>query len=146
MLGQILTYYIYIRNLQLQKEWHKFLLGIRWIMVLTPIGLLIIGYFRGELLWNSFTNKENIATWLLLLGILSQVIFTFRFIYQWIYSERIKLSILPIGFWRFSTLGTCLILVYAIFRKDSILLIGHGSGLFFYLRNIFLWNNQEQNR
>src|SRR5690625_5561892 len=30
MLGQVLTYYIYIRNLQLQKEWRKLPFLFRW--------------------------------------------------------------------------------------------------------------------
>lgn len=143
MLGQVLTYYIYIRNLQLQKEWQKAPKMLRWLVLIGPIGLLLLGYFQGSLSWSKFTDKENIAAWLLILGIISQVLFTFRFVYQWIYSERIKVSELSIGFWRLSIAGACLVLVYATFRKDPVLWLGHGSGLIIYIRNTIIWRKQK---
>lgn len=143
MLGQVLTYYIYIRNLQLQKEWQKAPLIVRWLLLIGPIGLLLLGYFQGSLSWSKFTDKDNIATWLLLLGITSQVLFTIRFIYQWIHSEKIKVSELSIGFWRLSIAGACLVLVYATFRKDPVLWLGHGSGLIIYIRNTIIWRKQK---
>ncbi len=87
-------------------------------------------------------NNESIPVWLLLLGVISQVLFTFRFIYQWIYSEKTKISQLPVGFWRLSVLGASLILIYAVFRKDPVLLIGHGAWLIIYIRNILIWKKQ----
>ena len=76
--------------------------------------------------------------WLLALGIISQVVFTFRFVYQWIYSEYKKESSLPLGFWLLSLTGSLLILTYAIFRKDPVLFLGHGLGLIIYIRNLVL--------
>lgn len=143
MLGQILTYYIYIRNLQLQKEWQKAPGLFRSLLLIGPITLLSLGVLQGNLEWRTFIDKENITTWLLLLGILSQVLFTFRFVYQWIYSERIKISKLSIGFWRWSIAGACLVIIYAIFRKDPVLLLGHGAGLLIYIRNIIIWRKQK---
>lgn len=143
MLGQVLTYYIYIRNLQLQKEWQKAPRIFQWLLLIGPIVLLLAGYFQGSLSWSKFTEKDNIATWLLLLGIVSQVLFTFRFIYQWIHSERIKVSELSIGFWRLSIAGACLVLVYATFRKDPVLWLGHGTGLIIYIRNTIIWRKQK---
>jgi lipid-A-disaccharide synthase-like uncharacterized protein len=72
------------------------------------------------------------------LGIISQVLFTLRFVYQWAYSEKRKESMLPMGFWILSFTGSFLIFVYAIFRKDPVLFIGHLSGLVAYSRNIFI--------
>lgn len=143
MLGQVLTYYIYIRNLQLQKEWQKAPLLLRWLLLLGPIGLLLLGYFQGNLSWNKFTDKENIETWLLVLGITSQVLFTFRFVYQWIHSEKIKVSELSIGFWRLSIAGAFLVLIYATFRQDPVLWLGHGTGMIIYIRNTFLWKKNR---
>ena len=34
MLGQTLTYFIYIRNLQLQNEWQKFHWSLRWLSLI----------------------------------------------------------------------------------------------------------------
>jgi lipid-A-disaccharide synthase-like uncharacterized protein len=66
------------------------------------------------------------------------VIFTFRFVYQWIYSENRNDSLLPLGFWIFSTAGSLMILIYAILRSDPVLFFAHSIGTFIYLRNILL--------
>lgn len=138
MLGQGLTYFIYIRNLQLKDEWIKFPKIIRYFIFIVPI-LITIFYFNNNVIDRDILFKnENIPLWLLVLGIISQVVFTFRFIYQWIYSEYKKESILPLGFWILSLSGSLLILTYAIFRKDPVLFLGHGLGLIIYSRNIFL--------
>lgn len=143
MLGQVLTYYIYIRNLQLQKEWRKAPFLLRWLVILGPLVLLLTGYLQGNLSWSKFTDKENIATWLLILGVVSQVLFTFRFVYQWLHSEKIKVSELSIGFWRLSIAGASLVLVYATFRQDPVLWLGHGSGMIIYIRNTIIWKKQQ---
>jgi len=69
-------------------------------------------------------------------------VFTLRFVYQWIYSERKKESTLPLGFWVISLIGSSLILSYAIIRKDPVLLAGHLFGAVVYIRNIFLHRNE----
>jgi len=138
MLGQGLTYFIYIRNLQLQGEWVKYPKLIRYFLFIVPI-LIIVYYYNNNVIDRDILFKnEAIPLWLLVLGIISQVVFTFRFIYQWIYSEYKKESILPMGFWLLSLSGSLLILTYAIFRKDPVLFLGHGLGFIIYTRNIFL--------
>ena len=138
MLGQFLTYYIYIRNLQIQKQWIKIHIVFRYIFILIPF-ILIAYTFNNNIfdLNNLFKNKD-IPYWLLILGIISQIIFTFRFIYQWYYSEKNKKSSLPFGFWSLSIIGSLLILIYAIIRKDPVLFIGHIVGLVIYIRNVVL--------
>jgi lipid-A-disaccharide synthase-like uncharacterized protein len=138
MLGQILTYFIYIRNLQIQGNWKKIPLALRIVFYIVPI-LLVVYYFNNNIIDvdNLFKN-EAIPFWLLVLGIVSQIIFTFRFIYQWWYSEKNKESSLPFGFWLLSIIGSLLILAYAIIRKDPVLLIGHIVGVFIYVRNLIL--------
>jgi lipid-A-disaccharide synthase-like uncharacterized protein len=71
-------------------------------------------------------------------GSAGQLIFTFRFVYQWIYSENRKDSVLPLGFWIISTVGSLMIFTYAIYRLDPVLFAAHSLGLFVYVRNIFL--------
>ncbi len=142
MLGQTLTYFIYIRNLQLQGEWQKSPKWFRVFLLIFPVVIVAYSYNNGVHDIHQLLNNEDISHWLLILGIVAQVVFTFRFIYQWIYSEKTKNSQLPIGFWRLSVLGASLILTYAIFREDPVLLLGHGVGLIIYLRNIFIWKKQ----
>ena len=142
MLGQALTYYIYIRNLQLQGEWQKSPKILQLFLLVFPVFIVIYAYNNGEYDLVKLFHNEAIPFWLLLLGIVSQIIFTLRFVYQWIYSEKTKTSQLPVGFWRMSVLGASLILTYAIFRKDPVLFVGHIAGLSIYIRNIFIWKKQ----
>ena len=138
MLGQGLTYFIYIRNLQLQGQWVKLPVLVRYFLFIVPI-LITIYYYNNNVIDRDILFKnEAIPLWLLVLGIISQVVFTFRFVYQWIYSEYKKESILPLGFWILSLSGSLLILTYAIFRLDPVLFLGHGLGLIIYSRNIYL--------
>lgn len=138
MLGQGLTYFIYIRNLQLQGEWKKYPQLARWFLLLVP-ALLVAYYFNNNKIdVNILFKNEDIPFWLLVLGIVSQLVFTFRFIYQWLYSEQKKVSTLPMGFWLLSLVGALLILSYAFFRKDPVLFAGHGLGAIIYARNLVL--------
>ncbi len=138
MLGQILTYFIYIRNLQLQNQWNKLPNLIRWFLFVFPV-LIGVYYFNNNVIDvdNLFRN-EAIPLWLLILGIVSQVVFTLRFVYQWLYSEKKKESSLPFGFWLLSLIGSLLILTYAIIRKDPVLFAGHILGATVYIRNLIL--------
>lgn len=138
MLGQSLTYYIYIRNLQLQKQWQKFPKPLQWFLLIFPILIVIYYYNNNKIDVDLLFKNEDIPFWLLGLGIIAQVIFTLRFVYQWLYSEVKKSSTLPFGFWLLSLVGSLLILTYAVIRIDWVLLVGHGLGSVIYSRNIYL--------
>ena len=138
MLGQTVTYYIYIRNMQLQHQWEKLPKSLRVFIYVFPLLILIYGYNNGIYDRQNLFHNESIPEWLLLLGIISQLLFTFRFIYQWIYSEKRKESHLPLGFWLISLFGSFLILVYAAFRRDPVLLAGQLTGFIVYFRNIVI--------
>jgi lipid-A-disaccharide synthase-like uncharacterized protein len=45
---------------------------------------------------------------------------------------------MPIAFWYFSIAGGLILLTYAIYRRDPVFIIGQSSGLFIYLRNLWL--------
>lgn len=142
MLGQALTYFIYIRNLQLQGEWEKMSYWLQLSLYLFPVVLLVYSYNNNTYdIQNLFYNK-NIPLWLLVLGSWAQVIFTLRFVYQWAYSEKVKESVLPLGFWLFSFAGSVLILIYAVLRKDPVLFVGHVLGSVIYVRNMILIKNR----
>jgi lipid-A-disaccharide synthase-like uncharacterized protein len=143
MLGQALTYFIYIRNIQLQGEWDKLKIWARVFLYIFPVLFSIYAYNNNTYDLQKLLYNDNIPSWLIILGSAAQVIFTLRFIYQWIYSERIKKSVLPMGFWLLSLIGSSLILLYAILRKDPVLFIGHLIGSIIYTRNIIL--SRERN-
>ena len=66
------------------------------------------------------------------------MVFSLRFVYQWIYSERRKESILPPGFWVISLIGSFMLIIYAVFRLDPVIFIGQLFGTVVYSRNIYL--------
>ncbi len=137
MLGQTLTYFIYIRNLQLQNQWQKVPKLICWFIYIAPS--VPIFYYLNDISKAEYLFfNETLPIWLLLLGIISQVVFTYRFVYQWMYSERHKISTLPYGFWLLSLIGAILILAYGIIRKDIVLIAASAFGSFIYTRNLIL--------
>tara|TARA_X000000950_G_C13919822_1_gene662848 strand:- start:10618 stop:10905 length:288 start_codon:yes stop_codon:yes gene_type:complete len=74
----------------------------------------------------------------LIIGFLGQGLFASRFIYQWIYSEKNKQSLIPIGFWYLSIFGGLGLLTYAIFRMDPVIITGQICGILIYTRNLVL--------
>lgn len=138
MLGQTITYYIYIRNIQLQNDWKKLHVLLRWFVLLFPLFIIGYGYNNNVMDVDFLFKNEAIPKWLLWTGIIGQVSFTLRFVYQWIYSEKKKDSVLPLGFWVISLTGSLIIFIYAIIRKDPVLLAGHALGLVIYTRNIII--------
>ena len=138
MLGQTLTYFIYIRNLHIQGEWQKMHKFIRVFLILFPFLIVLYSYNNNTYDLTNLFKNEDIPFWLLVWGSMAQIIFTLRFVYQWIYSEKNKESILPFGFWMLSLIGSSMILFYAILRKDPVLFLGHILGSIVYIRNLFL--------
>ena len=74
----------------------------------------------------------------LAIGLLGQVLFSMRWVVQWVQSERRKRSITPLAFWYFSVAGGATLLTYAVHRRDPVFMLGQGAGLFIYLRNLYL--------
>ncbi len=138
MFGQSLTYFIYIRNLQLQNQWQKIPRFVQLLLFVVPIAIVLYYFNNNKIDLELLFQNEDIPVWLLILGITAQVIFTLRFFYQWLLSERQKKSTLPMGFWVLSLIGASLILSYAIFRKDPVLFVGHLFGVVIYARNAYL--------
>lgn len=76
-------------------------------------------------------------TWVLV-GLFGQLLFTGRFLVQWIASERAKRSVVPILFWYFSIGGGLILLAYALYRRDPVFILGQSMGVFIYARNLWL--------
>ncbi|MCG6895475.1 MAG: lipid-A-disaccharide synthase N-terminal domain-containing protein [Desulfobacteraceae bacterium] len=70
-------------------------------------------------------------------GMLGQGLFSMRFVIQWLSSERKGRSVIPVAFWFFSIGGGINLLFYAVYRKDPVFIIGQGTGLLIYFRNLY---------
>lgn len=95
--------------------------------------------------WWAETPSTELA-WLLI-GFTAQLMFSMRFIIQWIASEKARRSIVPETFWYFSFFGGLMLFAYAIYRVDPVFIMGQGTGLLIYARNIyFIWSDKKNAR
>ena len=90
----------------------------------------------------------TLTEWLWLgVGFLGQALFFMRFFIQWLHSERERRSVIPLSFWYFSIGGGIILLVYAIYRRDPVFILGQSTGLVIYLRNLyFIYEEQRRTR
>lgn len=142
LLGQLIGYSIYVRNLRLQSAWRILPFLVRVIVILVPITAVFSFIVNGEITAATFwegTHNKLMLSW----GLLGQFIFSCRFIYQWYYSEKVKKSVLPLGFWVISIVGSILISSYSIYQGLYPIFIGHLFGMFIYSRNVSIYLNRK---
>ena len=96
----------------------------------------------GGYLYDVFVTRFDF--WLAF-GMASQLVFTARFLVQWIASERARKSIVPVAFWYFSLAGGITLLAYAIHRRDPVFILGQSMGVLIYLRNLWLIHAETRN-
>jgi lipid-A-disaccharide synthase-like uncharacterized protein len=82
--------------------------------------------------------NESIPKVVLAIGFTGQVLFSARFIVQWLVSEYRRESTIPMLFWYFSVAGGVTLLAYSILRRDPVFIVGQAAGLVVYLRNLML--------
>jgi lipid-A-disaccharide synthase-like uncharacterized protein len=138
ILGQFLSYYVYLWNLNMQKLWEKIAGIVKVMLLLTPVAAFAY-MLRDPSSFNlTFFHNQDVPLWLLIFGSTGQVIFSLRFVYQWVYGLIHHCSVLPLGFWIWSLIGSLIIIVYAFFRLDPVLILGQSFGFVAYIRNIMI--------
>jgi len=78
-----------------------------------------------ELLWVSF-------------GTLGQLVFFSRWILQWLKSEKLKTSLIPVSFWWCSLVGGIITLIYAHHIQSFPFMLAQAIGIIVYTRNLLL--------
>ena len=78
------------------------------------------------------------------LGFFAQLMFSARFLVQWLASEKAGKSIIPLLFWHLSIAGSVLLLAYSIHRKDPVFILGQSMGIFIYSRNLYLIRREKK--
>lgn len=138
LLGQTISFYIYIRNLQLKGFWKK--IPLPWRLLISPLPFVLF-------LWIGLTDPHSFQTILdkndftdrvIIVGSIGQLLLNFRYLYQWYYSEKANESLLPLGFWLISAMASVLVVFYALQRLDPVLLVAQSMGFVAYSRNIYL--------
>ena len=72
-----------------------------------------------------------------------QALFATRFIIQWLSSENAGRSVIPVAFWYFSITGGLVLLTYAIWRQDPVIIAGQSVGVFIYSRNLYFISKEK---
>jgi lipid-A-disaccharide synthase-like uncharacterized protein len=93
------------------------------------------GQTLGSYLYDVFVAKFDF--WLAF-GLVAQLLFTARFLVQWISSERAGQSVVPMAFWFFSIAGGLMTLVYGIVKREPVIIVGQAAATLIYVRNIML--------
>ena len=98
---------------------------------------MLVAFSHGlaDYLWDVFIARFDF--WLAF-GIGAQLLFTARFLVQWIASERAGNSVVPIAFWFCSMGGGLMTLVYGIVKREPIIIVGQLLANIIYVRNVML--------
>lgn len=83
------------------------------------------------------TDNTRDTLWVLV-GLLGQLMFTARFMIQWIASERAGRSVIPVAFWYFSLVGGAIVLAYGLHKWEPVIIMGQLPGVLIYSRNLWL--------
>ena len=118
----------FISYLSMQIE--RFAFGINHILV----------YFIPFLEPYLANHPETI---MIVIGFGGQALFATRFIIQWLSSESAGRSVIPVAFWYFSITGGLVLLTYAIWRQDPVIIAGQSVGVFIYARNLYFISKEK---
>lgn len=137
LFGQTISFYIYIRNLQLKNFWIRIPRLLRMVILPLPIILFTLSFLLYPDMMKRVFIRADFTDMFILIGGVGQLLLNFRYLYQWYHSEKVQMSILPLGFWVISAVASVMVVAYGIYRHDPVLLVAQGLGLFAYLRNIY---------
>jgi lipid-A-disaccharide synthase-like uncharacterized protein len=117
---------------------------LRIALIATPAAG--ISYILSD--WQQFVaqclNNAEIPQLLVIYGSMGQIIFTLRFVYQFLYSKKHGASLLPAGFWIISLIGSTIIVSYGIIRLDPVLILGQSFGFVSYTRNLIILHKSHK--
>lgn len=144
VLGQFISYYVYLWNLRAKGIWDKLHIVFRAVLLLTPVAAICWAARDASGFVENFLRNDEIPLWMVVWGSLGQVIFTFRFVYQLLYSRQRGESVLPAGFWLMSLTGALIIVSYGVLRLDPVLILGQSFGLVAYVRNLLIGSRSRR--
>jgi lipid-A-disaccharide synthase-like uncharacterized protein len=138
--GQAISYYIYIRNLQLKKFWQNIPSFLQLLIYALPV-FSIVAFVIQQGDAQKFSAFDFLHP-IIIIGTIGQLALNLRFVYQWYYSEKYKISILPYKFWSISAWASLMVIIYAIFHPvhpwEPVLLVSQSLGIGVYIRNMTL--------
>lgn len=142
--GEFITYYIYMWNIGAKGLYRKVPKIVPVLQALLPFVVLAALMHDIPHFTQTFLKNDDVPLKLLIFGTAGQMVFKFRFIYQWFYSYRKKESLLPLTFWIIAVIGSIMIITYGIIRHDWVLIIGQ-FGIIASIRNIMISLKSRKN-
>lgn len=134
LIGQSISFYIYVRNLQLKDAWRVLPWPVRGLVLFIPPCIVFL-QARSHADFQLFDSFHA----LILLGVAGQLLLNCRYLYQWYYSEKAHESLLPLGFWVISAVASLFVVAYSLYAADVVLLVAQSLGLVVYGRNIIIY-------
>jgi lipid-A-disaccharide synthase-like uncharacterized protein len=96
-------------------------------------GSFLQPYLGGILPWLYSDSR-----WWTVFGLLGNLLFSSRFVVQWIYSEKLKKVVVPPVFWHISFWGSVIALLYAFHVDKLPVILGYVFLPPLYARNLVL--------
>jgi lipid-A-disaccharide synthase-like uncharacterized protein len=143
--GQLAGLAIYLRNIEFVYR-HRNQKGFGgwfrpWLLLALAAG--VAGYAGAP---EAAARALRVDSFWTLFGFIGQLLFTSRFIVQWIFSERARRSVTPVHFWYLSIVGSLMLLAYAIAVADPVIIVGQAFGSLVYTRNLALMRRERAAR
>src|SRR5690606_17829480 len=77
------------------------------------------------------------------IGIVGAVVFYGRFYVQWIMSEMQRRSVVPVAFWYMSSIGSVMLLTFAVWSRSPLGALGQNLNIVIYSRNlVHIWRSK----
>jgi lipid-A-disaccharide synthase-like uncharacterized protein len=136
IIGQVITYFIYIRNIQLQGRWNSVPILLRLFYVIMPVIMLVVFAF-------SMTNISmiSLSSAIFWIGFVGQLMMNMRFVIQWIYAERMNTAVFSIFFWYVSIVGSMLLIIYGCWHPlhgfDPVIILSQLLAMLVYVRSVY---------
>jgi lipid-A-disaccharide synthase-like uncharacterized protein len=77
-------------------------------------------------------------SYLTIFGFMGNLVFSTRFLVQWIASEKRGESVIPVSFWYWSIGGSIIMCLYFIFQRDPVGIVAYLPNSAIYIRNLHL--------
>ena len=141
--GYALNGAIYARNLWIAR------VGGRARRI-TPAGATLLALaVVAALAWSGVAELRGAdasAPGWLACALLGQVVWSSRFVVQWLLVEERGVGVLPPVFWWLSLIGNSLLLAYALHLGDPVFVLGYVLGPLVQVRNLALWRRSSAAR
>lgn len=96
------------------------------------------GVFLQPMLGSLFPWLYTDSKWWTVFGLAGNLMFSSRFLIQWLYSEKLKRVVVPPVFWHLSFWGSVIALVYAFHVDKLPVILGYVFLPPLYARNLVL--------